>query len=43
MKHDMANVLAVVEVLKKRFNSLSAEELIRLAADILDALGEGTR
>jgi hypothetical protein len=31
-------IMAVVEVLKKRFNNLTALELISLAHDILDAL-----
>jgi hypothetical protein len=34
---DRKMVLAVVEVLKKRFSNLSATELVTLAMDILDA------
>jgi len=36
-----AEVEAVVEVLKKRFSNLTAEEVIKLAFDILEALGRG--
>ena len=36
-----AELQAVVAVLKKRFNNLSAEELLALAFDILEALGRG--
>ena len=31
-------MLAIVKVLKKRFNNLSAEELIKLASEILEEL-----
>ena len=33
-----AQVLAVVAVLKRRFNNLTAEELLALAYDIVEAL-----
>lgn len=36
-----AELQAVVAVLKKRFGNLTAEELIALAGDILEALGRG--
>jgi len=36
-----AEVEAVVAVLKKRFTNLTAEDVIALAYDILEALGRG--
>lgn len=36
-----ADLNAVVAVLKKRFGNLTAEELINLAGDILEAIGRG--
>ena len=33
------DLIAVVKVLKERFNSLTAEELIVLAAKILESIG----
>mgnify|MGYP001576965364 FL=1 len=38
-----SEVLAVIEVLKKRFNSLNAVELVALAYEILEAVGNAKK
>ncbi len=40
---DRKMTLAVIEVLKKRFNNLSASELVTLAMDILDAANDAIK
>ena len=36
--HTKAEVMAVIAVLKQRFNSLNASELVALVYDILEAI-----
>lgn len=38
MNYNKDNLLAIVSVLKKRFNNLSASEMIELASQILEEL-----